>query len=652
MPLRPLFLLLVFTAAATGTHAQDVGPIPNDVDRTYAVSSILPSSLANGPDAVVRLDVGRLVVNDVGHAELHVRRAVTVFREDGRSHGRLALEHDRFRTIDELDGRVVDADGETVFDLEDEHVSDHSATLSISLYDDNRVRVAELYHDRYPYTVVYEYVLEYDGYLNFPTWYVQAGDSPVEYGHFEVVSPPSLNLRDTVRTGTLDSALTTKTSWSNGQKVRRWSVREVPAFNSEPYGPPWRQQAASIEVAPTQFRIAGTTGSLASWESFGQWYHELVEGRQDLPADAIARARTLVADAPTRRDSIRRLYEHMQGRTRYISIQLGIGGWQPFPASYVEERSYGDCKALSNYMQALLDAVGIRSHPVLIHAGPNPPSLLPDFPANQFTHMILAVPTEQDTLWLENTSQTMPFAHVSPFISDRGALLVTPEGGKLVRTPGSQATDNRQIRTSTVHLTNDGSGTATVDVHVTGARQDRVRNALVRTSPRDRLKWLRNHVDVPSFDVRNATFDDVTSGRDSITIHYDLSLSRYASKTGPRFFLPLSFVERWTSIPPELETPRTQPVHAFSYPFVDVDSVRYVVPDGYRVEAVPDPVTLETDVGTFTATTTLTDDGVLVYHRRIRVDTATLPPDGYDAFRDFRRAIVRADRAQAVLVQK
>ena len=59
----------------------------------------------------------------------------------------------------------------------------------------------------------------------------------------------------------------------------------------------------------------------------------------------------------------------MQNNTRYISIQLGIGGWRPFEAAYVASKGYGDCKALSNYMYSLLKEAGILSYYTLVKAG-------------------------------------------------------------------------------------------------------------------------------------------------------------------------------------------------------------------------------------------------------------------------------------------
>jgi hypothetical protein len=79
-------------------------------------------------------------------------------------------------------------------------------------------------------------------------------------------------------------------------------------------------------------------------------------------------------------EKVRTLYNYMQQRTRYVSIQVGIGGWQPFLASVVDEKGYGDCKALAHYMKSILDAVGIRSvYTLVMNKGIFPASELPAF---------------------------------------------------------------------------------------------------------------------------------------------------------------------------------------------------------------------------------------------------------------------------------
>ena len=63
------------------------------------------------------------------------------------------------------------------------------------------------------------------------------------------------------------------------------------------------------------------------------------------------------------------VYRYVQDNTRYISVQVGIGGIQPIAAIEVDELKYGDCKGLTNYTQALLDIAGVESFYTIVQAG-------------------------------------------------------------------------------------------------------------------------------------------------------------------------------------------------------------------------------------------------------------------------------------------
>ncbi len=129
---------------------------------------------------------------------------------------------------------------------------------------------------------------------------------------------------------------------------------------TEPNSPLGLQSLPVLSITPTTFEVEGYKGEMNSWEALGKWQLLLNAGREELPAETQAKVRELVANIPSKEAKIKVLYEYMQSRTRYVGIQLGIGGWQPFPASKVDSKGYGDCKALSNYMKALLNVVGIE----------------------------------------------------------------------------------------------------------------------------------------------------------------------------------------------------------------------------------------------------------------------------------------------------
>lgn len=643
-----LGLLSVFVALGVGgqAQAQKYGTLPDSLPDRYAATSIDRSAYEEAPSAVVRLEAIRLEVHGPEEATMYARKVVTVFGKEGRHYGRLRLGYDSFVDIEDLGGRILDADGETIKELDDEYVSDRSSTGG-SLYTDARVKTAKLFADTYPYTVEYRYEKDLTAPMRWPMWVPAFKEAPLEFGQFEVSTPTDYAVRHQVRGDSLN-----RTPMQNGDRQgTRWRVTDRPAHDREPMGPSWAEQAPVVRAAPTTFETAGIRGDMSSWSALGTWYRRLKNGRDELSPSAAERMRRIVEGASTRRDSVRRLYRHLQKETRYVSVQLGIGGWQPFPTSYVQERGYGDCKALSNYMEASLKAIGVRSHPVLINRGVNAPPVPREFPNARFNHVVLAVPMAQDTLWLENTDTTAPFGHVAADIEDRHGLMVTSEGGVLEQTPASEPTANRQMRRATVELTPDGDATASVQTIYTGNQQDRIRRRLVDRTPRERTKWLRRLIDVASFDLRNTDFSDVDAYQDTVHLPVELELPQYASQTGSRLFLPLNLMQRQTHVPSEMEEPRTQTVHPFPYPFVDVDSIRYELPTGYEVEAVPDPVTITESFATYEAVVERRGD-VLLYRRRIEWREKTLPPDQYEAYRELLRDVVKADQAQVVLVDE
>src|SRR5690606_2173354 len=141
---------------------------------------------------------------------------------------------------------------------------------------------------------------------------------------------------------------------------------------SEPYCPAASELLPTIMVSPSLFEAESYTGSMSSWNDFGIFMNMLYQGRDELTPIMKANVGELTANAKTDREKIDALYRYMQKNMRYVSVQLGIGGWQPFDAKYVEANKYGDCKALSNFMKALLKEVGIPAYPVLIYNGEKP----------------------------------------------------------------------------------------------------------------------------------------------------------------------------------------------------------------------------------------------------------------------------------------
>lgn len=643
-----LVLVLLLTGSAT---AQRTGPLSTDLDpASLALRHVPLPLLENQPEALIRRDIKHIEVHEVGALSKHVRRAVTIFSRQGReAFGTIHLPHDAFRDIEALSGYVVDAEGQVVSELEEEDIHDYPANDGFSLYNDLRIRRAALRHDAYPYTLVFEYTIRRNGYLDWPTWYPHHASAPVERATYIVDTPAAMDLRYDARRGAPAPTL----QRDNDRRTHTWTLQHALAWEPEPHGPPWHAQAPAVHVVPRQFAIGDTRGTFETWQAFGDWYHALTRDRQALSADAEAAARAAVASARTRRDSVQALYEHMQSHTRYVSVQLGLGGWQPYAAAYVERTGYGDCKALSNYMSALLDVVGIPSSPVLIRSGRHAPLLREAFPENRFNHMILAVPAAQDTLWLETTSQLLPFNHVHRNIAGRKALLVRPDSSHLVALPASSARDNQRIRRASIDVSASGDATASLTTTYTGVLHDGPRHRLAHASDRARRAWMRAQLPFPTFEITDADFSGTNPPEPSIAIPVSVSLPRHAARTASRLFLDIGLGDALPSVPAAPETARTQPVHPFTPPGVYADSVTYALPSGYAVEALPEDTHVELPFATYDVSVQHDAEAqALTYHRRFTLTASVLAPNQFAAYRALLQTMRRTAQSQAVLVRQ
>ena len=114
--------------------------------------------------------------------------------------------------------------------------------------------------------------------------------------------------------------------------------------------------------------------------------------------------------------------------------------------------------------------------------------------------MILFVPLEKDTVWLECTSQTIPAGYLSAFTANRYALAVEENGGKLVRTPKYGLKENLQVRTKS-HCKDDATLTCRVNTKYDGIEQDDVHD-MINYLSKDKVKeYLQKKLDFPTYDL-------------------------------------------------------------------------------------------------------------------------------------------------------
>lgn len=633
-------LLLVLLFAFT------VSPV--DAEKTECSDPLdirnIPAQLFEEADAVVREEQIRFEVRDERRGRLHIRRVITILNPDGRDFGKLHVPYDRFRDVGRIRGAVYDSEGNRIKRLRRREIDDYSYFSNISLFHDNRYKLAELYHDRYPYTVEYEYSVNYDGIINWPVWMPQKENTSVQYASYQVDVPTDMSVRYHMENFDMEPEFFR----ANDRNIYRWQIENLAFQKPEPNSPPWGHQTIIVRTSSNEFRIEGYNGSLESWEEFGKWYHTLSEGRDILPGNVKAQVRELIGDAKTDQEIINILYTHLQDYTRYVSIALGIGGWQTMTAESVAENRYGDCKALTNYLMCMLDVAGIKSYPALINSGRGAPDVIKEFPSSQFNHVILYVPLENDTLWLESTSSIFPAGYIGLGNEDRYALLIKPDGGKLIRTPAAGYMENTRKRQINIRLFANGDAEAGVQTSYSGAQHEFPLHVLNNYSGRDRDEWVRSNIPTGRYELISHSLKK-GKGPDEIDLVMNLRLPGLASRAGSRLIFHPNFIGRGFNTFPEQEN-RKQPLR-FGYSYLDTDSTVYTLPEGYQIEGLPENVEFTHEYGKYISAFTVDKESDTLTHiRQIERWTNEIEPEFYDDFRIYINKIRAAENLRVVLV--
>lgn len=611
--------------------------------QDYA-ASLIPDSLFENAHEVIREKHLHFEVKSDKEGVIFYRKVVTVLNEKSDA-ASFYVGYNAESKIRKVSARIYDAFGKEVRKVSKEEFKDYAAIDNVSIYQDNRIKTVNLSYSEYPYTIVYEYEKLVKGidFAVFPRWKVQEYNQSVIQSALTIEIPNDIALHYKA----LNTALKPTLKEDNGHSIYHWQAGMRKAIPAESYGPYSYQVLPCVLTAPGRFKIRNYTGSMADWESFGRFILQLQDGRKTLPGTISKEVHQIVDSLTNNEEKIDALYRYMQQQMRYVSVQLGIGGWQPFSAQYVAENKYGDCKALSNFMHSILKEAGIESFPALVMADDLVYEIDSTFTTPFFNHQILYVPEED--IWLECTSNNKPTGYLGSFTHGRNTLLITPQGGRIAATPTLNATHNTSINHNTIVLLADGSAKVVGKGSYNGIPHEWYRGCEHQLAEEECEKQWLKYKGMPGISIYEF---DISTDKDSPTagLKYNGLVRRYASKAGKRLFVPINTINRSKRIPPD-DQARINPI-VLRTAYTDIDSIIITLPEGYQVESLnEDPISISSDFGHYEFSLKL-ENGVLICHRMLRQNSGTFPASTYEDFRNFYLQIAKVDKSVLVLVEK
>lgn len=587
------------------------------------------------------------------------RRVYKILRPDGRRYGTVRADFDSETKINFIHGWCIPAQGKD-YEVKDKEAIE-TALFGVQdgeLMSDLKSKVLTIPASEPGNIVGYEIEQEVHPYVIQDIWSFQHAEVPVREAHYTLQLPAGWEYKAVWVHHPETAPSTASGQW-------QWVVKDVKAIKPESAMPPREGVAAQMIVSLIPPGGAGNKG-FESWADMGRWQSGLIEGRRSASPEIKQRVADLTKGDGTPLAKMRSLARSVQKDVRYVAIQLGIGGWQPHPAADVFTHKYGDCKDKATLLSAMLQEIGVESFYVSINTTRN--AVTPETPAVRwFNHVILALRLPESVkdpslravlehpklgrlLFFDPTDEWTPFGFLRGELQANYGLLVTQDGGELVKLPQLPAELNGVVRTAKLTLTASGTLSGDFVEQRNGDYGTEQRASLKSVSKdADRIKFLESLIShsLPTFQITKASLVNLNQTDQPFSYQYSLVAENYAKTAGNLLLIRPRVVGVNSSDLLETKEPRKYPVE-FDGPWKNSDTIEIALPAGYEVDDLPPPVNADYSFASYHSKTEASGN-TLKYTRTFEVKELTVPVSKAEDLKKLYRVIASDERNTAVL---
>ncbi|HET9837934.1 MAG TPA: DUF3857 domain-containing transglutaminase family protein [Candidatus Angelobacter sp.] len=607
----------------------------------------------NDVNSVILLSETETTVKDNGDTVTHERQVIKVLRPEGRNEAFQVVPFDEETRLSYFKGWSISANG-----VEYEAKKDDSAEVvggeGYEIYTDAKLKIMRIPGVDVGTVVGVEWEQKRHPYTFEDQWFFQH-HRPIVRARFILHLPSNWEYRAAWLHYPEQAPQTQGTTYT-------WELTDIPRIETEAQMPHWRSLAGRLIITFFSEKTRGR--SYANWNDYAAWENQLVVPMREASPALQQKVQELAPASLPVIDRIKALARFAQRDIRYAAVEVGIGGWQPHPASQVLSNRYGDCKDKANMLATMLAQIGVKSYYMPIHTDRgvtsenSPPNL-------GFDHVILAIqlpeasfkgsfpaqyehPKLGHLLIFDPTSPVVPFGQIPSYEQDNYGLLVTDQGGELIHLPLSSPELNKMTRTATLSLMPDGTLKGEVQEVRSGWQASLGRSSFEHQTTSDRRKILEHFLghmlgnfQLDSVDAEN--LDDIDK---DLIIHYKFTASHYAKSAGQLLLMrPRVLGEKLGSL--DMTKPRHY-AYEFDAPTLQTDVFEFSLPEGYKIDELPDAARATFPFGEYTSKIENTGTQ-LKYSREYKINAVRVPAEKIGDLGKFFHQINQDERNMAVL---
>ncbi|WP_289663398.1 DUF3857 domain-containing protein [Flavobacterium panacagri] len=611
----------------------------------YSILKI-SDSLKDNANAVVRFDLTDISILSQRNMVIKTDRAVTVLNEKGARAVNAFESYNKRTSVKNIEATIYDAFGNEIKKIKKKDFKDVSAADGATLASDGRYIYLEYTPISYPYTVVYSSEIETSNTAFIPRWLpLDNYFVSVEKSVINVKYPNALGFR---KKESQFSVFDIKKTDETDTKLS-YSVKNILAHKPEDYSPAFSELYPKLTMSLEYFNLEGIDGNAKNWKEYGKWFSEkILTETIILPEETKSKIKALVGNESDPIKKAKIIYHYVQEKSRYVSIQLGIGGFKPMLAADVDRLGYGDCKALSNYTRALLDAVGVPSYYTELYGDNDLRDIDEDFFAIEGNHAVLCIPDKENYVFLECTSQYDPFGYQANFTDNRKVIVIKPEGGEIIRTKIYEPRSNAQISKGNYSLDENGVFSGVINISSEGSQYGR-KQQIERFHPTEKEKHYKDYwSNINNLKLGRIAF---TNDKENIRFTEDVQLtaSNYGVISGNKMIFTVDAFNQNSENVKRVRN-RKNPFQ-IQRGYSDTDEIEINLPTGFSIEFLPQNYELKGKFGEYKTEIIKNDSNKLIYKRSMFLNKGKYSNKEYDEYRLFMEQVSRNDNAKIILTK-
>ncbi|GAB4114556.1 MAG: DUF3857 domain-containing protein [Candidatus Caldatribacteriota bacterium] len=603
--------------------------------------------IANSPSAeeypeasaAILLNETRREVNQDGTSSTTYHQVIKIFNKRGiEKYGEVFITYNAWgeritikkaRTY-KVDGSVVEATSiKDIFPLE-----------GYRLYSNVSQKVISMPALEEGVTIEYQYTL--DDYSrsfvgkNFQDIFYLQDLEPIQICRYILTIPKEVKLK----IANFKTELQPKIREGGDKVIYTWEVTQIPQLIYEDDMPPFHNIAPHIAVS-----------SFSSWEEIATWYDDISREQSKANADIKAKVAELIQNEDTTEGKIKAIYHYVINEIRYLGLEFGISGHMPHEAAEIYKYKYGDCKDKATLLISMLREAGIEAYYVLLRTRYNGELDL-NLPSFQFDHAIAAVKLNGKLVFLDGTAENYGFGDLPAMDQGVWAMVLMNGKGEFKQIPIYPAEKNQRARKIKLYLQADGSLKGEASLLQTGLFAAYYRSLFRDLGEIKRKELIQNSLSssCPGSVLEEFSFSDLTNLNLPVEQRYKFRVPNYAKKIGNKLSFKPSVMERIESTSLVATEERRFPMY-FYYLYCTQNIIEIIIPEGFKVEMIPEEVNLVFPFGIYRAKYTVEEEKI-IYQRDYYFNSFEISKEEYPGFREFIERIAIEDAKEIVLTQE